>query len=235
MFSLFIKWLVAIFKIEEKAPPIVIHQEEPELPIPLPASTTEDNFVYIKKDKAHGIDLSHHNKGVSIKDLEQDFVFIKVTEGVSFVSPSFESMARSLNISKIPWGSYHYYRPELDPIRQAKHFTEKALGNLPCVLDIEQEYGDRKALVSDLRIFLEYVENFTGKTPIIYSGYSYLVDLSLPVDFEKYPLWLAWYTEEEKVSAPSPWKDWTFWQYSENAKIKGVFGKCDANLFKRNK
>ena len=185
-------------------------------------------------DRAHGVDLSHHNKGVSIKDLEQDFVFLKSTEGVSFVSPSFDSMAKNLDVAKIPWGSYHYYRPELDPIKQAKHFISKKLGTLPCVLDIEQKYNDRNTLVLDLRTFLEYVEKFTGKTPIIYSGYSYLVDLDLPIEFAKYPLWLAWYTEEKKVKAPSPWKNWTFWQYSESATVKGIFGKCDANLFKRN-
>jgi GH25 family lysozyme M1 (1,4-beta-N-acetylmuramidase) len=49
---------------------------------------------------------------------------------------------------------------------------------------------------------------------MIYSSPSILGGLAKP-GWERYPLWLAHYTTEEKIMVPKPWTKWTFWQYSD--------------------
>lgn len=182
-----------------------------------------------------GIDISHHNKNVNLALVDQDFIFMKATEGSNFISPVYhQRMNEAIKLQKNV-GAYHYYRINSDPILQAKHFCKHIKGNLPPVLDIESinndGYRDRVHTPQLLK-FLEYVEKETGMIPIVYLGYYFCKDFIKPTpEFEKYPLWLAWYTNDEsKLKVPSPWKHWTFWQYSETATVDGV-GKCDVNYY----
>ena len=225
------KWLIklirSIFASKDKAVAIETPTKLPEVgTIEVP----EIPFSYLKNG-AHGIDISHHNKTVNLEELKEDFVFMKATEGKIFVSPVHKKrMEKAIELG-IPCSSYHYYKPGIDPIEQAKHFCVHSLGDMPPVLDIEDPYTDREKLISDLKKFLDYVEEAHSQIPIIYTGYSYIKDMRLPESFARYPLWLAWYTTPDKVKAPAPWSKWTFWQYSEHGSRTGVVGKVDVNWF----
>lgn len=209
----------------------------PEYKEPIEEKNPEESFdpLDILTDGDHGIDISHHNSKVDFDQLdEQKFIFMKATEGKSFVSPVYEKRMDTAESKGIACGAYHYYKPSVDPLVQAKHFCTYSRGDLPPVLDIEDPYSNREKLIADLKIFLEYVEEACGMTPIIYSGFYYLVDLKLPESFSRYPLWLAWYTTKDRIRPPAPWKHITFWQYSETRTVKGV-GKCDTNWYYKKK
>ena len=227
------KWLIklirSLFKPKDKPIALETPINPPQTGNNTPAIPPENSEVL--KPGAHGIDISHHNGNVDFNLIEQDFIFMKATEGSSFVSPVHAKRMKQAIDLGFPCSSYHYYKPGIDPIVQAKHFCKHSLGDLPPVLDIEDAYSNREKLIADLQKFLDYVEEAHSQIPIIYTGYSYIKDMKLPESFSRYPLWLAWYTTPDKVKAPAPWKEWTFWQYSETAQVKGV-GKCDVNWYK---
>lgn len=186
---------------------------------------------------AIGVDISHHNDEVDLKELATnvEYIYMKATEGRTFVSPAYESRAKILKGLDVLWGAYHYYRIDTDPIEQAKNFVRFKSGwTLPPVLDIEQ-YGNERynhaKHTPDLLVFLKYVEEHTGFVPVIYTSYYYARDVIRPtVEFAKYPLWLAWYTKDfERVLTPLPWSEIKIWQKTESGRIKGVEGNVDIN------
>ena len=224
----FIQWLVSLFQTNKET--------APEIKAPKIEATPTANPFFMLNPGCHGIDISHHNEKVNFDQLDQDFIYMKATEGKSFVSPVYGDRMKIAKEKGIPCGAYHYYKPNIGPIAQAEHFyntlVKFGMGDLPPVLDIEEMGGrDRATLVQDLKLFLDLIEKFTGRVPVIYTGYYFVKDqLRLPENFARYPLWLAWYTTADKVKTPAPWKNWTLWQYSETAQVKGV-GKCDVNFY----
>ena len=96
--------------------------------------------------------------------------------------------------------------------------------------------------------WLKTVEAETGRTPIIYSGPSFLehrflgLNNSTPFWADKYVLWVANYLDHEVGEndlpiQPKGWPDWKFWQYSEDALIEGITGdgrptEVDVNFFR---
>ena len=51
-----------------------------------------------------GVDISHHNKSVDLFELskEVDFIYMKATEGTTFVSNVYEERAKELKKLKTP-------------------------------------------------------------------------------------------------------------------------------------
>ena len=143
-------------------------------PVDVPGPIAKEEWQKLLRPGDHGIDISHHNKNVNLELVEQNFIFMKATEGTSFVSSAYhQRMDEAIKLQKNV-GAYHYYRINSDPISQAKHFCKHLKGNLPPVLDIESinnsGYQDRIHTPQLLK-FLEYVENYSGMTPIVYLGY----------------------------------------------------------------
>lgn len=200
----------------------------------------EDKFKFKVGDV--GVDISHHNKEVDIERLSNnvDFIYMKATEGVTFVSDAYEQRSEELKrVNNVPWGAYHYYRVDNDPVKQAEHFCKYIYKEqeLPPVLDIE-EYGNKRYVwkkhTADLLVFLQTVEEMTGKTPMVYTSFFYARDVLRTQQFEqfsKYPLWLAWYRKDfNGVKIPAPWTECKIWQHTEYGRIKGVEGRVDLNL-----
>lgn len=232
-------WIKNLFK-KPSLPavePIIV---PPSLPLPeIPTQEDLDNFGI--RPGSHGIDISHHNENVDFSKVVQGFIFLKATDGDTYTDPVFTK--RWKEIKGRARGAYHFYRISDDPKLQAEHFCKTVSpldhADLPMVLDIEmveknkykpQSEAEIKAKVPDLKIFLEQVERFSGRIPIIYINSSLAGYLKLDESFAKYPLWLANYNPG-KPSCPKPWVEWTFWQFSESEKVEGI-GSADVNWFK---
>lgn len=223
-------WFKNLFKKEVVAPVQVIE--------PSRVRPTVPRDFELKKGM-RGVDISHHNTDVDLEVLVKnvDFIYMKATEGENFVSNVYEKRALILNTLDIPWGAYHYYRVNKDPIEQAQHFLkhiDKTSG-LPPVLDIEainNDYDSEKHTAS-LIIFLERIEEVTGIRPMIYTSFYFARDVIKPTEeFARYPLWIAHYTRRwEKVRCPKPWSQIKMWQYSEYNidEIKGAGWRLDLN------
>jgi lysozyme len=180
------------------------------------------NYHSRESEMISGIDISHHNGHIDwakMKGLGKAFAFLKATEGTSFIDPMFARNLRDCRSAGLPVGAYHFFRPELDPALQSSLFLRvvgKAQhGDLPPVLDWEVSDNVRPGVqVQRAKIWLEHVEQFYGKPPIIYGSPSFLAGLGLPVWFTNYKLWIANYGVHAP-HIPAPWKSHLFWQTSD--------------------
>ncbi len=190
----------------------------------------------------NGIDVSHHQGKIDWKQVatmrsngkQISFVFIKATEGISRQDRHFDRNWKGAKNNKLIRGAYHFYYPSRDPVKQAQNFIENVTlspGDLPPVCDIEKTNGrSRKQIQEDLKVFLKELENQYKKKPIIYTGADYY-EKYLSGAFDEYPLWLAYYANEEKLIENYN-HEWHFWQHSESGFVDGITGKVDFNVFK---
>jgi hypothetical protein len=135
-------------------------------------------------------------------------------------------------------GAYHFFRPKVAVATQVRLFLSKVQalepGELPPVLDLEvpEDWvgiakADRIAVVLE---WLGEVEAALGAEPFVYASPSFVTSvLGGSAALGKYLLWLANYNLQPKI--PSPWSDWTFWQYTETGSVDGVTGHVDLDLF----
>ncbi|NRA76839.1 MAG: glycoside hydrolase family 25 protein [Pseudoalteromonas sp.] len=235
----FLKAIAEFFSRKKPEPQIPQKPSEPVNQTPtVPAPEPKPKFKMHEFKKGQiGVDISHHNRRVDLELLAKnvDFIYMKATEGESFVSSKYVERAKKLKeMGTVAWGAYHYYRTNKGPAVQAEHFIKyvDVESGLPPVLDIEAINNNFKPHHrKDLQIFLNLVESKTKIRPIIYTGYYFAKDEFKPTEeFAKYKLWLPWYTSDfGRVKTPKPWDKITIWQYTEHGTIKGVDGNVDIN------
>jgi len=193
-------------------------------------------------DKAFGFDVSEYQSEINWEQtyhieeaFELSFVFIRATAGKDKVDSRFEENWNEAKARQLIRGAYHYYRPNENSMEQADNFIKNVTlqkGDLPPVLDIEKLPKTQSVtrLKIGLRKWLTAVEKHYKVKPIIYSGESYYKDF-LKEEFSEYPLWIAnynfWRNDLES--------DWQFWQFTEKAKIEGIDGLVDLNIFNGDK
>lgn len=190
-----------------------------------------------KDFNSHGIDVSRYQGKVdwevlfSNSDSLISFVYFKATEGSTLIDPQFKRNLSTLREMEIPLGAYHYFKPNLSAVDQAQHFLKVYLpgqDDLPPVLDVEEEGTDDEGFKSKVQLFLEIVENTTGRQPIIYTNY-YLYSTKLQSAFSDYKFWIANYSDkaermdDDKIIC---------WQYSDRGKLPGIEGFVDLNMSK---
>ncbi len=211
---------------------------EEEIPI-IPRSSNSPNLnICSASTTVPGIDVSAWQGNINwpqVRLTGKDFVFIKATEGDSYISPPFASDWDEARDAGILRGAYHFFRPSADPVAQAELFlnTMGALGleDMPAVLDWEVTDGVSPSLqIQRAKIWLDIVEAATGKIPIIYTGPSFWNQLGNPEEFVRYSLFIANY-EVMCPWIPAPWSEWTFWQQGDNGAVGGISGNTDINVF----
>ncbi len=199
-------------------------------------------------DELEGLDVSHHNadEGGPIDfDFIADnywFCFVKSTEGATVQDPMFLQNFMALRDRHILRGAYHFFRMMNPDIQgQINNFLNAGIdyrqkGILPPVLDVEpslKEFQNTAALtaskndiVARMHTWLNAVEAKTGKTPIIYTSRHIWDDiLKSPTGFERYPLWVASYSNTAtQPNMPLNWKNYIMWQYTENGTVNGKSG-----------
>ena len=199
-------------------------------------------------DVLEGLDISHHNAdegGPVDFDFIADnywFCFVKSTEGATVQDPMFLDNFKALRDRHILRGAYYFFRMMNPDIQgQINNFLNAGIdyrqkGILPPVLDVEpslNEFKNTAALtaskndiVARMHTWLNAVEAKTGKTPIIYTSRHIWDDiLKSPTGFERYPLWVASYSNTATQPAmPLNWKNYIMWQYTENGSVNGKVG-----------
>lgn len=190
------------------------------------------------RDKVFGIDVSHYQGRINWDSLQNGnndfplhFVFVRSTAGDDGVDTQFKTNWRKAAKHGFLRGAYHYYRPNKNSVKQADNFIKTVklkAGDLPPVLDIEQIPSEQSmdSLKSGLRRWLDKVEKHYGMKPIIYSGESFYTDF-LREEFEGYELWIANYSFFEDEIRP----EWLFWQFTDKAKLNGIDGNVDVNIY----
>ena len=208
------------------------------------------NGVIILNDAAadkypvKGIDVSSYQGEIDWETLsEQDisFVFIKATEGSSFVDKNFAYNFGEARKTSLAVGAYHFFSYDSSGKTQAENFintVEPFDGMLPPVIDLEF-YGDKdknppskEYVDGELKAMLNALEDYYGQAPVIYAtGKSYRLYLSGDDDYGKYDIWIR--NVITKPRLPDG-RDWTFRQYTDRDRLDGYNGEekyIDRNVF----
>ena len=200
----------------------------PEFGIPIP-----------NQYEIHGIDVSKYQQNISweavagmqVRNIRLGFAFIKATEGNGNTDPFFRRNWRKSRDAGIIRGAYHFFIASKDGRTQARNFVKQVTlepGDLPPVLDVEQNYGvGAEQLRREVKAWLDAVEMFYQVRPIIYTNVDFY-ETYLQGHFDDYPLWVAHYLQPEK---PRISREWSFWQHSEKGRVNGIRSKVDFNVF----
>lgn len=189
------------------------------------------------------IDISHHNGKINWQSIskEVDCLFIKATEGTSYVDSMFLKNAIAAHDAGIKTGYYHFATLRSQQVyNDAKTEAYWFLGNIkkapipsmPLVLDFE----DEKINLSKADSLL-FITTFFGELlshgyndVMLYGGTSFL-NAHLPANHNlgHIPLWIADYNEPSFV--PVGWDKITLLQHTDKGKVNGIVGYVDLNRY----
>ena len=189
----------------------------------------------------------------------KQFVFIKASEGkTSNENPQHPTQPyTAINVqgaigANVLTAPYHVAHPDTNPnpIDEATNFLTRAsayIGNgyLPPVLDLESTYGNLATLSQWTISWLQYVQEVTGETPIVYANGPTLVfienqALANVFDFtEYYPLWVVdWDNNVNAVPTYKSytWPNWEFKQFASEqtnpqGQCPGITGSVDLDSY----
>jgi GH25 family lysozyme M1 (1,4-beta-N-acetylmuramidase) len=157
------------------------------------------------------------------------FVYVKATEGTTYVNPHFASDYAAARAAHRYVGAYVYARPDRgDPVGQAEHFlrharfTRDAQTLVPFV-DLEWPYGNIRTnacydlnpaqLRAWIRAFIDRIEAGVGRKVMIYTNtYWWNPCTGNDTSYGDHPLDIANYTKRSP-KLPAGWSTFALWQY----------------------
>jgi GH25 family lysozyme M1 (1,4-beta-N-acetylmuramidase) len=170
-------------------------------------------------------------------------VYIKNSEGASYVNEYWKTDTTYATKYGLPWGGYYFAQPQqLNAVASAKFFVKSggASGILPPALDIEVSKLSGPATAQWAYDWLNEVRYLTNRTPIIYTGsyYGWSDDNRLG----GFSLWLAAYPLQYKTVTnlcrlplpylANPWskEGWSIWQFTSVAYVYGIQNHVDRSV-----
>lgn len=188
----------------------------------------------------NGIDISRWQKGINLEAVPCDFVIVKATQGVSYVSPEFDTQInQALSLGKLI-GVYHYAGGG-GAIPEAEHFIKTVkpyIGKAILVLDWEGEQNPNFSNPDYALAWLNYIKIQTGVLPFIYMSKSVCRQYKKQWN-PSFPLWCAQYKNQQPTGyQDNPWTDskgfgpWSgcqILQYSSKGRLSGYNGNLDLN------
>lgn len=193
----------------------------------------------VERDYVSGIDVSHYQGRIDWPKVAESgvrFAFIKAMDGLVAVDGMFGTNWNAARVAKVERGAYHFFRAEQDAEQQAKLFISRLSddwGELPPVLDFEMlGKATAEQALKAAEHWMQLVEEASGRRPILYTCSSFWrAQVNDSHSFSTYPLWIANYTTLVQPMLPSGWKQWTFWQHSEQGRVPGINGPVDLDRF----
>ncbi len=185
-----------------------------------------------------GIDVSDHQKRIDWEEVARDknvkYVYIKATEGATYVSNLYRYNLENARKHGIKVGSYHFLRTGSrirDQFANFKRVVKKAEQDLLPVLDVEVRQGwSNQQMRDSVKLFCDLIEEHYGCRPLIYTSSSFY-DNILGRSFNSYPLFIARYsTSQPNLKSGN---DWVMWQFSERGRIRGISTNVDLSCFNK--
>lgn len=190
-----------------------------------------------------GVDVSAWQGEIDWKVLaSQDisFAYIKATEGSTFVDERFAHNFEQAGKTGLRVGAYHFFSYDSGGDTQAQNFIANVPimeDMLPPVIDLEfyadkeKNPPEREQVARELTVFLDKIEAHYGMKPVIYATEKSYA-LYLEGEYAAYDIWIR-----GVYAAPilSDGRQWTFWQYTNRAYLKGCSGEevfIDMNVFR---
>lgn len=195
------------------------------------------NMPGLKTYPIQGLDVSAHQGAIDWEKVPQTyrFVYIKATEGGDFTDTRFLENWEKSKKAGFSRGAYHFFTLCRPGIEQAKHFLATVPRDkeaLPPVVDLEfggncSQRPSTDDLLPEIRIFLERLEYYYQKKPILYVTETFF-KRHLRGQFLEHPIW---YRDILRPPILPDRRPWTFWQYSNRKQVSGIQGPVDANAF----
>ncbi len=187
------------------------------------------------------VDISHHNGAINWASAtasgDVDAVYMKATQGASYVDPMFFANRESAKEIGVPLGCYHYVTPTDQASDQAAHFLNVlggTVGELAPALDCESTYSQpggaeqwaqipmEQRIQKILKIGAAVVAGTGVPRLALYCSPSF-VDEMLGNDprLAVFDLWIAEYGVVAP-RIPAPFTSYLYWQNSESGTVPGV-------------
>lgn len=179
-----------------------------------------------------GIDISGWQAGIDLSKVPCDFVIVKATQGVGFVSEACDSQVQQAIALGKPFGFYHYVDGS-GAQAEADFFIDHCAGyfgkGIPCI-DWESAENAAWGNTGYLKQLVQRVIDRTGVKPLIYASAS-----SFPWDVAQAlncGAWVAQYASNNATGyQDSPWNegayDCAIRQYSSAGRLAGYNGNLD--------
>lgn len=192
---------------------------------------------YAKMDY-DGIDVSHHQGTIDWGKVAGDtcvkFVYIKATEGSTYVDSLYEVNINGARKAGLKVGSYHFLTSSSTVTAQFDNFKKNVKireQDLIPIIDIEQEgiTGWNKEQLQDSIVhFIALLKNYYGKEPMLYCLSQFYRD-NLSPRFNRYRLFIAKYglISDMDVGVNSH----TIWQHSNQGIVDGIPVDVDLDMF----
>jgi hypothetical protein len=191
-----------------------------------------------------GLDISHHQDlGLDLERCKRegiDFVFVKATEGASFVDSAFAANLAEARAAGLLVAAYHYVRDRDSAGAQLYNIARTVPKDVPVILDVEAGSGNIvtvRELIDALRI-LGYI------VPLLYLPQWYWHQLGAPRLAGLPPLWSSRYPDTVVGALQSEWaavpeRYWSGYggldvavlQFTSSVRIAG-HAPLDANAFR---
>jgi lysozyme len=196
-----------------------------------------------------GIDVSHWQDTIlwpQVAAAGKQFAFMKASEGVKYVDPTYTTNRAQANMNGIKVGAYHFAKPDTttgDAVAEADHFIATAnwsTGDLLPVLDLEVTGGlGTTKLQNWVRAFLDRIYTQTGERAMIYTSPNFwktnMGDTTSFAAAGYRTLWIAHWTTAPSATVPAAnWggTGWTFWQYTSDGSVPGITGRVDLDRYR---
>lgn len=201
-------------------------------------STTQVLDDDAKNNGKFGIDVSHHQKWINWEEVATEpveFVYIKATEGATYVDPRFHENAKGAKDAGLLIGAYHYFRMTSNVADQFDNFKsamDKHKMDLVPMIDVETDDNKPRIEVQKaLEKFIEMIKDEYGVSPMIYGTQRSYNTYCAP-EFNNYNLYIGRYgSNSPEIRGEGTY---TIWQYTETGRIKGISKNVDKCRFHPN-
>jgi len=164
------------------------------------------------------------------------FIYIKSTEGTTVRNNYFTKDYAQAKRHGFHVGAYHFFSLKSAAQAQAYYFVNHTLirpDDFPPVLDVEpsdkqiEQIGGADVLMQRVRLWMQIVEQRTGKRPILYISQSFVnKHMKNAMDIkQKYNVWIARYSQYK------PDVKLVYWQLCPDGRVNGITGPVDINVF----
>ena len=190
-----------------------------------------------------GVDVSSHNGEIdwpvlSAQDIS--FVYMKATEGSDFIDRRFAYNYAEAQKTALRVGAYHFWSYTSAGKTQAENYINtvpRIPHMLPPVIDVEL-LGKREwdppapeEVRAELSDMIALLTAHYGGPPVLYaSAHAYRVYL-MDGAFSGCDIWIRDVVKEPRLPDG---RAWTFWQYTDTARLPGYVGgieHIDMNVF----
>jgi len=205
------------------------------------------------KGRLLGVDVAHWQEKIdwdAACEAGLSFAFVKATQDSHITDSRFEYNWSEVKRVKLFRGAYHFAVPpdptskhkqqhhvRGGPREQAEHFY-KVVGklggarDLPPVIDLEWAAETPAKTADWAKACLERTEDLFNRRPMIYTTTNFIKNrMGNPAWIKKYMFWQAVWTNAKEPPYEIEGMPWTFWQFDNRGKVRGIPKGVDLNRF----